>query len=71
MDGFEFLSIVQRNEKWAEIPVIVVTAKTLTEDDYRRLHGNINTIISKSEESLDVLLSQLSDQIRLSISHTG
>ena len=71
MDGFEFLSLIRRNEQWAKIPVIVVTAKTLTVDDYTRLHGNIESIVDKSKESLEVLLRNLSDQIRSSIPPTG
>src|SRR5690606_12724784 len=34
MDGFEFLTELRKVEDWQEIPVIVVTAKTLTEADY-------------------------------------
>ena len=71
MDGFEFLSVIRSKDQWAKIPVIVVTAKTLTADDYARLHGNIESIVNKSDESLEVLLAKLSDQIRLNIPLNG
>ena len=67
MDGFEFLSVIRRNDRWAGIPVIVVTAKTLTADDYARLRGDVDNIVDKSKESIETLLSNLSDQIRSSI----
>ena len=32
---------------WQQIPVIVVTAKDITDDDRRRLHGHVNEILQK------------------------
>ena len=67
MDGFEFLAEIRRTERWGKIPVVVVTAKTLTPEDYSRLHDNIDGIVSKSEESLESLLTDLSQQVKSSI----
>lgn len=48
MDGFEFARILRDNEQWRSIPVIVVTAKDMTEEDRKRLNGNIHGVIAKS-----------------------
>ena len=39
MDGFDFLSEIRANENWRGIPIIVVTAKTLTAKDRRQLEA--------------------------------
>lgn len=64
VDGFEFLSRVKKTNKWKDIPVIVLTAKTLTNDDYARLQGNVDKIYEKSEAPLVQILGAVSDQIR-------
>lgn len=71
MDGFEFLSVTQRDRRWADIPVIVVTAKTLSQDDCERLQGNVNNIVHKDEGSFESMLATLSKQIKSSISPSG
>lgn len=47
LDGFEVLEAIRR-EKGDALPVIVVTAKDLTEEDKARLNGKIQAILSKS-----------------------
>jgi CheY-like chemotaxis protein len=59
MDGFEFLETVQSHEQWREIPVVVVTAKVLTEDDRQRLNGHVESIVEKSTGRLEPLLKKL------------
>jgi signal transduction histidine kinase/DNA-binding response OmpR family regulator len=49
MDGFEFLGNVRARPDWRDIPVVVVTAKDLTEEDRDRLNGGVERIIQKSE----------------------
>ena len=59
MDGFEFVLELRKNESCREIPVIVLTAKDLTEDDRRRLNGDVERIVSKAGLSQDRLLEQI------------
>ncbi len=59
MDGFEFLVELRSNPEWRDIPVLVVTAKDLTDDDRRRLSGGVERIIEKSTYDRDHLLRQV------------
>ncbi len=61
MDGFEFLAGMRKNPDWRDIPVIVVTAKTLSNDDRARLSGSVETLISKDGDEIETILAQLND----------
>jgi CheY-like chemotaxis protein len=49
MDGFEFLEEMRRKAEWRDIPVVVVTAKDLTDADRSRLNGGVERIIQKTD----------------------
>ncbi|HZP79083.1 MAG TPA: response regulator [Pseudolabrys sp.] len=49
MDGFEFLEEMRRSVEWRDIPVVIVTAKDLTDDDRKRLNGGVERIIQKTD----------------------
>jgi PAS domain S-box-containing protein len=59
MDGFEFLAERRKSQTLFRIPVIVVTAADLTEDDRRRLNGGVLQILQKSGLTRDQLLGEL------------
>jgi CheY-like chemotaxis protein len=59
MDGFEFLDELRRDPAWRAVPVVVITAKDLTDDDHRRLNGGVASIITKSGVSTDALLREI------------
>jgi CheY-like chemotaxis protein len=63
MDGFEFLAERRKNRALARIPVIVVTAADLSEDDRRRLNGGVLHVLQKSAQTRDQLLSELSELV--------
>ena len=49
MDGFDFLDNLRAMpQHWSSIPVIVVTAKSLTDEDHARLNGRVFQVIEKS-----------------------
>jgi adenylate cyclase len=60
MDGFEFLEELHRRADWREIPVLVVTAKDLTEEDHRRLNGGVERILMKDAPTRDEMLREVS-----------
>jgi CheY-like chemotaxis protein len=59
MDGFEFATEVRKRQRWREIPIIVLTAKELTDDDRRRLNGDVQRIVHKSTMSRDQILKEI------------
>ncbi len=59
MDGFEFVEETRRNETWRGIPIVVVTAKDVTEDDLRRLGDAARAIVSKGDDQVEHLLAQI------------
>jgi GAF domain-containing protein/DNA-binding response OmpR family regulator len=61
MDGFEFMDELRGRPDWQDIPVVVITAKDLTEEDRDRLNGGVERIIQKSNR--DEMLRQLSREI--------
>ena len=61
MDGFEFLDEWRGRSEWQDIPVVVITAKDLTDEDRDRLNGGVERIIQKSDR--DQMLRQLSREL--------
>jgi signal transduction histidine kinase/DNA-binding response OmpR family regulator len=61
MDGFAFAAEVRRHAEWRSIPIVVVTSQDLTNDDRRRLNGNVEKILRKDGDSRDTLLEQVRD----------
>jgi PAS domain S-box-containing protein len=59
MDGFEFLDELRRSHSSAEIPVVVITAMTLTEADRRRLNGGVERVVQKRPLEEDTLLAEV------------
>ncbi|GIX49353.1 MAG: hypothetical protein KatS3mg131_3564 [Candidatus Tectimicrobiota bacterium] len=63
MDGFAFLEALHQQAAWRAIPVVVVTAKDLMPDDYRRLSGAVERILHKGTTSQEELLRQVRDLV--------
>jgi GAF domain-containing protein/DNA-binding response OmpR family regulator len=61
MDGFEFLEELRSRPAWQDIPVVIITAKDLTQEDRDRLNGGVEHIIQKSDR--DEMLRQLSREV--------
>jgi CheY-like chemotaxis protein len=59
MDGFEFLDHFRRDPRFVHTPVIVVTAKDLTDEDRARLSGRVHSLITKDGSIVKKLLPQL------------
>jgi CheY-like chemotaxis protein len=63
MDGFEFVAELRRREEWRGIPVVVVTARDLSDDDRRRLNGGVERVIQKSGQAATDLLREVGEAL--------
>src|SRR4029450_5413206 len=50
MDGFEFVAELRRTPEWRHIPVLVVTARDLSDEDRRGVYGGGPQHIPKRAE---------------------
>jgi PAS domain S-box-containing protein len=50
MDGFEFLEALRRGKHGRTVPVVVITAKDLSDEDRRRLNGGVAHIVEKGAD---------------------
>ena len=67
MDGFQFVSAVQRVEDkdLRATPIVVVTAKEITDEDRARLNGHVQRVLQKGDalRSRDELLREVRDMV--------
>lgn len=59
MDGFELLENLKRIEKTQEIPVIVVTAKELSTEEWARIDDQVEILLTKGDFLSDDLLDEI------------
>jgi signal transduction histidine kinase/CheY-like chemotaxis protein len=59
MDGFEFLSELRKDGTIRNVPVVVITAAELTDQDRERLNGGVERILQRSEFQPDDLLAEV------------
>ncbi len=63
MDGFQFLEELRRNKAWQAVPVIVVTARTVTDEDRLRLNGFVDKVLQKGAVAPSELLRTVRDRV--------
>jgi threonine synthase len=64
MDGFAVLDALRSNPDTAQIPVIVSTAKELTQEEKTRLKGQIQVLMQKGDFMSDEFLEEVKALIR-------
>jgi CheY-like chemotaxis protein len=67
MDGFDFLAALRGNPTWQDVPVVVVTARDLSEADRRRLDGAVDRVLQKGALGGAELHQEIREAIRASI----
>ena len=63
MDGFGFIRELRKTETGRSVPVVVLTAKDLSKDERKELHGNVEEIFLKEETSVDELVKEIGTQL--------
>jgi len=67
MDGFEFVRELRKVKDWMTIPIVVVTAKILTEEDRMKLNGCVNEVLQKGDYSHGELLDEITNLVKRSV----
>jgi CheY-like chemotaxis protein len=63
MDGFEFIAELRKRPEWRSIPVVVITAMDLTQEERLRLNGFVSQILQKGAYNLDELLLEVRELV--------
>ena len=71
MDGFEFVRELRKVPAWRTIPVVVITAKELTDEDRLRLKGYVQKVLEKGACSREELLGEVRDLVASRIPARG
>ena len=59
MDGFEFAERVHRHPQWRNIPIVVLTARDLSDPERALLGQHVHQILQKSGQSREELMKQV------------
>ncbi len=59
MDGFEFVAELRKRQEWRAIPIVVITGKSLTNEERQKLQGHVQKVLLKGDFSRDHLLNEL------------
>ncbi|WP_107942390.1 response regulator [Metasolibacillus fluoroglycofenilyticus] len=61
MDGFQFIDELRKITEWRDIPVVVVTAKTLTGEEHLKLSSYVESIVQKGMIKHKMLLEKIEE----------
>jgi PAS domain S-box-containing protein len=64
VNGFDVVEALNKNPETAVIPILVVTAATVTEDDRMRLNGSVEQVMGKSEFDPEAFVAEVRRAMR-------
>ena len=67
LDGFEVVAALRARPEWRDLPVVIMTAKELTDEDRQRLNGSVRAIVQKAGSSRDTFLAEVRALLAASI----
>lgn len=59
MDGFELIATLHQINDYSCIPIVVLTAKELTDDERSRLNGSVDQILEKNAAPMEQLMLEV------------
>jgi len=59
MDGFEFMDELRKRPECRQVPVVVITAKDITEKDRKRLNGQVARVMQKTSLRMEDLVHEV------------
>jgi CheY-like chemotaxis protein len=59
VDGFEVVATLRRHPEWHTIPIVVLTSRDLSDEDQRRLSGQVERVMHKAPFSRQDLLAEI------------
>jgi signal transduction histidine kinase/CheY-like chemotaxis protein len=73
MDGFTLAEHLQASPEYRDIPVIVLSSRSLTSEDHQRLNGRVREILAKGSPRSDLLaaVERLTQNGEATAHHTG
>ncbi len=69
VDGFEVISRMRAHNEWRTIPIIVITARELSEEERRFLDANVSRTLRKAAQSREDLLRELQSLMNTCLPH--
>jgi CheY-like chemotaxis protein len=63
LDGFQVIAEMKAKQEWQNIPIVVLTAKDLTNEERQILSGHVEQIIEKESYSGDELIQEIRNMI--------
>jgi signal transduction histidine kinase/CheY-like chemotaxis protein len=67
MDGFEFLNQLRDNPRWRTLPVIIVTGKELSDNEFALLHSYDVKVINNASFDRDALFGEVCNIVKESL----
>jgi CheY-like chemotaxis protein len=67
LDGFGFIAELRARPAWRDVPIVVMTAKDLTEEDRRRLNGYVRAIVQKAGAPRETFLTEVRELLAASL----
>jgi CheY-like chemotaxis protein len=65
MDGFQLIDTLREHPVCADVPVVIMTAKLLSQDDHLRLSRRVRTVIQKDGTACQDAFHQLVNELQL------
>ena len=59
MDGFQFMEELRKRPQCRQVPVVVITAKDITEQDRKRLNGQVARVMQKGSLRMEDLVCEV------------